>query len=377
MEKRILSVNTLKEILKKLDAEVREHELGTPFFGHNQYIPHPLNGKNFKPVQRIESKRRLAFIDGGNQEIIGAPNFSIQINRIFFCVFDSDRRVIPDYIPDRIEFFSATYAVFRKGQVHYDTIIQPIRNSDTSYIPKEADLSFSSVDRSVMQGNMRAEIGRVASLSRRFGEWEFSRHLVEKELQEDDILVVDGTLQTGFPNESKYINQVFTSGEKAGVVITGLSKTCSLFTDSGLALLGAIRQLAKESETNDSTWTYHPVVDIFNPDHRASLYIVKLNAEADRIYRYEIFLDQAKEMSDHEVGEVISKLSENSRDVTLPGYPYGLIVADLNARVRTSELEKYQMMLLSEMSKSGSWEKFRRYIRAGDTHDVLNMLAGG
>ena len=28
----------------------------------------------------------MVFIDGGNQELIGAPNFSIQLNRIYFNI---------------------------------------------------------------------------------------------------------------------------------------------------------------------------------------------------------------------------------------------------------------------------------------------------
>ncbi|MHA1637851.1 MAG: DNA double-strand break repair nuclease NurA [Candidatus Thorarchaeota archaeon] len=369
-------MKTLREIVRKLEQEVNETNLGSPFFSHDQYISHPLSKKNIKPLKKIDSERKIAFLDGGNQEIVGAPNFSIQINRIFFCIFDGDRRIKPKNIPDRVEFISATYAVFRDGQVHYDSIIEPVRDGHASYLPRESDLSFNSVDRSLMQGNLRGNISRVASLARRFAEWEFSHHLIENELNEGDVYVADGTLQTGFPNESKYLDQIFSSGKKTGVIVTGLSKTCSLFTDTGLALMGAIRQLVEESKIMASTWTYHPVVDIFNPQHKASFHVVKLNSESDRIYRYEIFLDQAKSLSENDLGEILSKLSENSRDVAFPGYPYGLIVADEHARVRENELEKYRMMLLSEMSKSGSWNKFKKYIRAIDAHDVLDMLAG-
>jgi len=371
-----VTVKTLREIVRKLEQEVNETNLGSPFFSHDQYISYPLSKKYIKQLKSRNSERKIAFLDGGNQEIIGAPNFSVQINRIFYCIFDGDKRIKPKNIPNRIEFISATYAVFRDGQVHYDTIIEPIRDSHAIYVPKESDLSFNSMDRSVMQGNLRGDISRVASLARRFAEWEFMHHLIESELTKGDVVVADGTLQTGFPNESKYLDQVFLSGKKTGVIVTGLSKTCSLFTDTGLALMGSIKQLVAESNIEFPTWRYYPVVDIHNPQHRASFHVVKLNSESERIYRYEIFLDQAKSLSENDLGEILSKLADNSRDVAFPGYPYGLIVADEHARVRENELEKYQMMLLSEMSKSGSWNKFKKYIRAIDAHDVLDMLAG-
>jgi hypothetical protein len=362
--------------VKKLDEQVKESRLGTPFFGNSQYNPHPLKPESFSPIKHVESGRRIAFLDGGNQEIVGAPNFSIQMNRIYFCIFDGDKRVSPENIPNKIEYVSATYSVIREQQVHYDTAILPVHDSYAQYIPKETDLSFNSMDRSVMQGNMRAGISRVASIARRFGEWEYSRHVIDNELQEGDIFVADGTLQAAFTNESRYVNRFFESAKKSDVIATGLSKTCALFTDSGLSLVGAIRLMAERSKIASPAWFYHPVVDIFNPTHRASLYVVKLNSSADRIYRYEIFQTQDKAMSDEDKEEVFSKISENSRDPSFPGYPYGLIVADLHARVRYNEMEGYKMMFLSEMSKAGSWEKFKRYIRATDTHDVLDMLAG-
>ncbi|MHA2064372.1 MAG: DNA double-strand break repair nuclease NurA [Candidatus Thorarchaeota archaeon] len=371
-----MSVETLRQIVKKLNERVKERRLGAPFFGQSQYNPYSLKPKNFSPIKHAESSRRIAFLDGGNQEIIGAPNFSIQINRIYFCIFDGDKRVSPENIPNKIEYYSATYSVFRDRQVHYDTIILPLRDIYAKYIPSETDLSFNSVDRSVMQGNMRAGISRVASIARRFGEWEYSKHVIDNELQTGDVFVADGTLQAAFTNESEYVNRLFESAKKSGVLVTGLSKICSLFTDSGLSLIGAIRLMSEKSKVAFPTWFYYPIVDIFNPTHRASLYIVKLNQSADRIYRFEIFQDQAKGLSDDDMNEVFSRLSENCKDVALPGYPYGLIVADEQARVRFNEMEGYQMMLLSEMTKSGSWEKFKRYIRATDTHDVLDMLAG-
>jgi hypothetical protein len=69
------------------------------------------------------------FIDGGNQEVLGAPNFSIQLNRVYFNTFNFSTRVQGVRIPSPIEFFSVTYSVFRDGEICYDTSIFPLRVS--------------------------------------------------------------------------------------------------------------------------------------------------------------------------------------------------------------------------------------------------------
>ncbi len=143
-----MPVNILRRVLEKLSGQVKKSRLGTPFFGQSQYNPHPLSRDNFASIESVKSDRKIAFLDGGNQEIIGAPNFSIQINRIYFCIFDGDKRIPSVTIPNKIEYFSAIYSVFRDRQIHYDTIILPIDNGYSNYIPNERDLSFNSMDRS-------------------------------------------------------------------------------------------------------------------------------------------------------------------------------------------------------------------------------------
>ena len=61
----------------------------------------------------------------------------------------------------------------------------------------------------------------------------------------------------------------------------------------------------------------------------------------------------------------------------VPGYPYGLIDADDNARVKGDEAEANRIMILSEISSRGLWKKFQRYFHSSDAHDILNFLKGG
>jgi hypothetical protein len=369
-------VEAIKEIILNLDGILEESELGEPFFGSHNYKAHSFNKEYFKPICLVKSDRKLAFVDGGNLELLSAPNFSIHLNRIYFNIFEGRTRIRNLNIPQMIEFFSVTFAVFENNEIFFKTRIFAIEKGFFSLMPLGKDLSFSSMDRKLMDGSSRADITRVASIARRFAEWKFSRYIVENELEKGDILVMDGTLRTAFRNETSYAEQAYNAAKRKGVIYSGLSKTSKrLFTTTGLSLLGALRKFAEDSEAAPM-WYYYPIADSLSPEHEAAFFIVKLHEHAQRIFRYEIYGGQAKALPSEEINELICQLSINSSDVSFPGYPYGLIDADTNARVKYDELETYRIMLISEASRLGSWSKFLRHMQSVDAHSILNTLRG-
>lgn len=363
----------VKRVAEDLDRRIVEQELGDPFLGKHNYRPYPLNFKYLTPIRRVESDRRLAFLDGGNQELIGAPNFSVQLNRAYFNMFARARMMQPKSLPNKIEFISVTHTDFGKGGICYHTSVFPANEKCAEFLPDPSDLSFNSADRRIMVGNARADIRRVASITRRFAEWQCAKQVLENELGPRDILVMDGTLWTGFPNESKYARAVYTTANKKGVLCTGLSKTSRLLTTTGLSLSGAVRRLAMDNEVGPM-WYYYPIADSLSTDHQAAIFLLKLSDQSQRIFRYEIHSGQARALNPEDLNEIFSELSINASDLSFPGYPYGLIDADDNARVRFEELETYRVLLLSEISKLGSAAKFLRHMQSTDAHDILNSL---
>ncbi|MEM2914851.1 MAG: hypothetical protein QXH91_05575, partial [Candidatus Bathyarchaeia archaeon] len=157
-----------------------------------------------------------------------APNFSVQINRVYCGIFRGQDRISLKSLPNRVEFFSHTHSVFRDNEIFYDTSLFPLEEEFIRLLPEEPDLSFSSSDRTVTVGTMRADISRVASIARKFTEWTYAYKIVERELEEEDMLVLDGSLQTTFKNESKYSNRLYELADSKGVIVTGLSKTSHL-----------------------------------------------------------------------------------------------------------------------------------------------------
>ena len=369
-----MSAEISRRIAEFLDSGIEEDDVGQPYFGNPDYELLPFPPASFVPIKDVEPNIRTAFVDGGNQEILGAPNFSVQINRIYFNILKGRDRITPKSLPRRIEFYSATMSDFRDEEIFYDTKIFPLRDEFADFVPDERHLSFSSRDRTITLGNRRADIRIVATMARRFAEWEFAKHIVENELEKGDLIVHDGTLQTSHTNEQTYTARAFDAAIRKEVVFAGISKTSTLFTTTGLSLLGAVQKLAEDYKVR-GPWCL-PIAKVVNVKHNAFLYVVKLHESAKYVFRYEIYGEQARGMSEEDFCSVTSALANNSKDISFPGYPYGLIDADSFARVSENEIGKYQVLLLSELSKLGKWKKISRHICSGDAHSVLDVLKG-
>lgn len=368
--------DVLRDLVHEMDRRVDEEDLGQPFLSSHNYRAYPFDPRNFNPIRPVEPRGKVAYIDGGNRELLGAPNFSIQLNRVYFNVFHGTRRVTGLHLPQRIEFLSTTFTEFKADEIYFSTRLHPVQPRFAEYLPDSADLSFSSTDRRVMAGISRGDITHVATIARRFAEWAYARHLVEQELDRDDVIVMDGTLRTVFQNEAKYANAAYDAAKRRGVVFSGLSKTSRLFTTTGLSLLASVRKLAQDSGVSP-TWYYYPIAKSLSPEHQGAIIVVKLNEHSKRVFNYELFAEQFEAMDAGVINAILSQLCVNARDASFPGYPYGLIDADDQARVRLEEAQTYRLLLLSEVSKIGAWPKFSRHVQSTDAHSVLNMLSGG
>ena len=121
-------------------------------------------------------------------------------------------------------------------------------------------------------------------------------------------------------------------------------------------------------------WYYYPIAESLSPEHEAAIFVVKLSEQSPRVFRYEVNAEQVKSLSSDSMNEIFSQLATNSGDLGFPGYPYGLVDADDNARVRHEELETYRVLLLSEISKLGASSRFLDHMQSADSHHVLNAL---
>jgi hypothetical protein len=364
--------DSLEQLVKILQSKIKDIEFGIPTFGDPQYKPFSLTINNFHNIPEESYHGKLCFIDGGNIHLLKAPNFVVDLTRIYFNEFEDNKKIKPINIPERIDFFTVCYASGDNENIHYLTTFIPIKEEEQAYLPDENDLIFNSFDKSLMLGGQRAEISLVSNTARLFAEWNISKIIIENELNQGDILVRDGTLQTVRTNEVRYANAAYETAISKGIIFTGLSKTSTFFTTTGYPLLSAISELSEKVNVN--AWYYHPIVDITHSNHRAEIYAVKLHPSAEYVFRFEILRDQAKKMDETEIGAIIASLAENSRDYSFPGYPYGLIDADRFARVNYQEKEIHTIQVISELAKAGVWKRLEKSIKSIDAHERLNEV---
>lgn len=364
-----MSLEAARRAVEFLESHIIDEDIGVPHLKRAGITTYPLQKQNFELIQSKKSDRILAFVDGGNQEILGAPNFSVQLNRIYSSAWNGRQRA--PWNLRRVEFFSSTYSCFRDGGIHYETSVIPSEDLSERFLPYSKDLSFNSMDRSLMNGRQLAGIERVGSIARRFSEWCLASQALE-ELSEGDIVVMDGTLQGNVTNEVNYSREVSKKAKERGVILAGLSKTSSVFTTTGLSLNGAVNTLAGR-ERIEGSW-YLPVAVSQSLDHDVYITIAKLNPIADRVFRLEIQREQYDDLRKEGLQEVFSLLCENSTDPTFPGYPYGLIDADRFARVSDDEVQYYLGLVMAQITRNGGTSKFLSHIHSGDAHDILNLL---
>ncbi len=348
-----------------------DRSLGNPYF-HDPYVQtFPFSRGSFKKIKQIGSDRKLAFVDGGNLELLGAPNFSVQLNRVHASVWKNNARYSALNLP-QIEFFSAIYTtVNEEGNLFYQTIIVPCNAGYSRLLPDAIDLTFSPFEETIKNGLRMADTSMVGSIARNFAEWKFAAFVAEQ-LDQDDILVMDGSLQTNFKNEQQYFRYLEETTQRKGVILSSISKTSSLFTDSGLSLLGAISQFASNSKV-DGQW-YHPVFD--SKKHHLYCLIVKLQSMSDWVFRMDFQRDQFLKLKEADLNEILNLISSNAADPSFLGYPYGSIDADLFSRVSQNELDYYRALISSQITKLNRQDKYVPHIRAGDAHNLLNTIAG-
>lgn len=318
--------------------------------------------------------RTIGFVDGGNGPILRSADFNISLNRVAGVLYTSNKWIKPIHTPNKVEFYSATVLdVLEDDKLAYITRFFPIETEFSEYLPQDG-LIFPINDPSIRErGFSLPNIEVFGGVAMRFAEWTYATKFILNELEEGSIFVRDGSLQTGYTGETEIAEKLYHSAIKKGVIVTGLSKTCRLFTQNGNSLNSLINYIGNKKYQNN-TWYYHPVYKITKAQEKADLYFVKLHKSSIYSFRFDILLDQAKKMSKDQCEVVISNIANISDDLSYPGYPYGLIKADQLAAVTFKELEPQKIHLVAEFNQDNYNNYILPRLRSVNAHDLLNIL---
>lgn len=269
-------------------------------------------------------RKTIAFVDGGQAEILSAGNFCLSFVRIGAVFLEGDAKIKQL----KHEFYLFTKARYDGKEVCYDSRIFPVGNKT---LLEEKYLAVSSTDSSIRIGMERAPITAISTMARRFAELQLAASL------NADYVLLDGTLEPTLKNEDAYLSLLPPS-------VSALAKTCSLFTASGNNPLMMLNKIAGEG-----CWKYHLENKTF---------FIKLHEKAKYVFRFE------------GNPEILPHLVQNSRDALFLGYPYGLILADQLARVSNEEKKSLRMNFLLRLEN----KEIREYLNATNAHEILDGL---
>jgi len=337
-------------MLKQISQEIKEVLAGflvnDNLIFNNKLIQ--IDQKHFNKINTIHelennktivNEKTIAFIDGGQAEIISAGNFCLSFIRVAGIVFRGNKKI--DCI--KHEFYLFTRAKYINDDLFYESKVYHLTDNITNNITNnlnlklisklisENDLLISSNDTSIKTGTERAPIGKVANVARRFAELALANKI------KADFIVLDGTLEPTFKNEEKYL-------PRASGNVAALAKSSSLFTTSGNSPVILLNKIGP-----DGCWSYFV---------EGKTNFVKLHEKAKHVFRFE------------GNKEVLSFLVENSRDALFLGYPYGLIFADKMARV--SNKEKHSLIMQFLLRKEN--QDIAAYLNSANAHHILDNL---
>jgi hypothetical protein len=168
----------IDSVVEKLDGKLRDVPLGEPNFADKRYIPINFDTGNFHQIPSYEEDSTLCFLDGGNMEVVSAPNLMVELTRLYFNKYRGKSRLNPKELPQKIDFYTVCCAVSRKNKIVYETELVPVKDEWTEFLPESSDLTFNSMDRTLMTGLQRASIDVVARSARVFAEWKLAGLLV-------------------------------------------------------------------------------------------------------------------------------------------------------------------------------------------------------
>jgi len=313
--------------------------------------------ENFHPLKAAVSNSRIAFIDGGNAELLAAPDFSVHFVRVACCMFDKNKRAESR----QRSFYVLATAKAEEGRAGRGKIQYTAETFGDNVLAE--DLCFDADDETLREGRKAFSISKLGGIGRRFAELTLAAEMC-KTLEAGSVIVLDGSLEAVVTGEEKLLAELYAAAEKKNILVTALAKTTALLSDTGSSFSAALNELGPEG-----SWYYHPVAEIKSSSYMAEMFFTRLHPNSERVFRVELYKKQ-KAIADF--GKLFGMLAANSRDMSFPGYPYGLIMADRLARVPNNEKEQLAMQL--RMLAGRDFARLKRHMGSVNAHSVLDSM---
>ena len=323
----------------------------------NSYRLHELKRENWsslQPASDAGNKVAIAFVDGGNSEMIKTP--AAEIHRIRTAVAITSGKKLA------LARQKEGYAIIRTlvndaggdGKLLYEARFFD-SNLDGGML--DGDTLEFQYGELAASGNGATALGKAAEIIRKLAELAAARWAAQKLGNSGSIVVLDGTLETFGSKEQKGMELLKAEAAAKGMHLGAVAKTCSLLTGSGSPLIAAA-EAASIGRTG-----FIAVAEGMAERHMAQIAVARLNSSATHLFRIECGSD---------MGNFAAALAAQSNDLAFPGYPYGLIMADRFARISESETEltKAKMAATADEQLKGLISQ----AKALDAHSILDSM---
>ena len=309
------------KIIEAIDDKILDKEIG-------------LDKNGFIEIKKRQGDKKIAFVDGGNAELLKAVNFSLQLVRTAALIFQNNKKV--ESIVN--EFFVLAYA---DGD-EYKTELFPLKGETI------AGIVINSFDATIREGNERASVSKVGGIIRRFAELK----LAEKAAGKADVVVLDGSLKCMVKGEEEYMQGLLNKATTSGIIVASLAKTSKILSKDGGCIASQLDKLAGTRER----WYY---------ELEQGVGIAKFNKSSNHVFEFNI-------KQNEKATEVLSLLAVNSNDAVFPGYPYGLLQVDKAARVTNDERDYWLTMFKANAGKR--WHELKANVNVFNAHEILDNI---
>ena len=343
-------MGALEDIFRVLKKE----STGTrAYFPEKTHQAITISKEFFKPIPFVKAAANLFFIDGGQAELFMSPDFCIALMRVSCVVFQQNRRV--GIINE--EFVISVRAEFIEDKLSYVITTYPNKIFPLPIV-------FNAFDRALAEGSHRIKLSKILEETRKCAELSFANRLLRENAVEGDMIILDGDLEADSFYVGQYFEKLYSAAISKEVLITALAKTSTLLTETGSSFTALLEEMSPSG-----IWYYNPVAEINAPEHRAEIFFLKLAESSRHIFKFEIY----KKHRQIDFEKIFSLLAQNSRDLTFPGYPYGMILADKLARVSEQEANQAKLKMAVKFSKE--IKDVASSINASDAHEILDRIA--
>ena len=87
-----MSSDALKSLVTELATTVKDQGTGTKTLENDRFASLPITPENFKEIRETDRPRKVAYVDGGNAELLRATNYVVEFNRLYYTIFQGKKK---------------------------------------------------------------------------------------------------------------------------------------------------------------------------------------------------------------------------------------------------------------------------------------------